>query len=50
MEKQKLIFIENEVAEEAIVVNSYICDFQEMQVTCAKIEELMKSLGLFKIT
>ena len=30
MEKQKLIFIENEKPEDPIITNSYICDFSNM--------------------
>ena len=46
MEKQRLVFIENDKVEEPITNNSYICEFSDMTVTCAKIEDLMKSVGI----
>ena len=44
MEKQRLVFIENEKAEDPIACDAQICDFSDMQVTLVKIEEIMKSV------
>lgn len=44
MEKQRLVFVENEKPEEPISCNSYICEFNQMQVTLAKLEDLLKAI------
>lgn len=44
MEKQRLVFINDEVPEEPIPCDSYICDFSEGQATLAKIDELMRNV------
>ena len=42
-EKQRIVFIEDQEAEQPIQCDSYVCEYANMQLVSARIEKLMKS-------